>query len=150
MCSSDLLVSLYSRDAGKREARFSFDVGQGTQDLGFRGDADVLFDCAPARTITLRVRDENGEPTTGCFLIRDHGQRVYPSQAKRITPDFWFHPQIYRADGETVRLPDGQYTIEFSRGPESVTETRSVTVAADTRELSFAVKRWIEIGRAHV
>ncbi len=138
------LVSLYSRDAGKREARFSFDIGQGTQDLGFRSDADVLFDCAPARTITLRVRDENGAPTTGCFLIRDHGQRVYPSQAKRLTPDFWFHPQIYRDDGETVRLPDGQYTIEFSRGPESLTETRSVTVGADTRELSFQVKRWID------
>ncbi len=138
------LVSLYSRDAGKREARFSFDVGQGTQDLGFRSDADVLFDCAPARAITLRVRDENGAPTTGCFLIRDHGQRVYPSQAKRLTPDFWFHPQIYRDDGETVRLPDGQYTIEFSRGPESLTETRSVTVGADTRELSFQVKRWID------
>src|SRR5207249_6047646 len=120
------LVSIFSRDAGKREARFSFDVGQGTQDLGFRSDCDVLFDCATARTITLRVRDEFGAPATGCFLIRDHGQRVHPSQAKRTAPDFWFQPQIYRAEGETVRLPDGQYTIEFSRGPESITETRNV------------------------
>src|SRR3954467_5818909 len=36
------IVQLYSRDAGKREARVSFNVGQGTQDLGFRNDADVL------------------------------------------------------------------------------------------------------------
>ncbi|MEO6789292.1 MAG: CehA/McbA family metallohydrolase, partial [Chthoniobacteraceae bacterium] len=138
------LVSLFSRDAGKREARFSFDVGQGTQDLGFRSDCDVLFDCLPARKITLRVRDELGAPCTASFLIRDHGKRVYPSQAKRVAPDFWFHPQIYRADGETERLPDGQYTIEFSRGPESLTETRNVTVTADTHELSFQVKRWID------
>ena len=138
------LVSIFSRDAGKREARFSFDVGQGTQDLGFRNDCDVLFDCRPARAITLRVRDDLGAPTTASFLIRDRAKRVYPSQAKRIAPDFWFHPQIYRADGETVRLPDGQYTVEFSRGPESIAETRDLTVAADTRELSFQAKRWID------
>src|SRR5258708_25908596 len=88
------LVSLYSRDAGKREARFSFDVGQGTQDLGFRNDCDVLFDCRPARTITLHVNDELGAPTTASFLIRDRAKRVHPSQAKRVAPDFWFHPQI--------------------------------------------------------
>jgi hypothetical protein len=134
-----VLMSLFSRDAGKREARFSFDVGQGTQDLGFRSDCDVLFDCVPARTIALRVRDELGAPATASFLIRDRAKRVHPSQAKRTAPDFWFHPQIYRADGETVRLPDGQYTVEFSRGPESVAETRDITVADGTRELSFDV-----------
>lgn len=139
-----VLVSLYSRDAGKREARLSFDVGQGTQDLGFRSDCDVLFHCRPAREIVLRVRDEHGKPATGCFLIRDHGQRVYPSQAKRLAPDFWFHPQVYRDDGETVRLPDGDYTVEFSRGPESLTETRKVSVNASTRELAFNVRRWID------
>ncbi len=40
------VVALYSRDAGKREAKFSFDVGQGTQDLGFRSELNVLFTCA--------------------------------------------------------------------------------------------------------
>ena len=30
------VVQLYSRDAGKREATLAFDVGQGTQDIGFR------------------------------------------------------------------------------------------------------------------
>ena len=29
------IVQIHSRDAGKREAKISFDVGQGTQDLGF-------------------------------------------------------------------------------------------------------------------
>ena len=41
------IVQLYSRDAGKREAKISFNVGQGTQDLGYRNDADVLFDNLP-------------------------------------------------------------------------------------------------------
>ena len=54
------IVQLYSRDKGKREAKFSFDVGQGTQDLGFRNEVDVLFTAAPAFPVTLRVQDENG------------------------------------------------------------------------------------------
>src|SRR3954467_15793305 len=29
------ILQIYSRDAGKREARISFNIGQGTQDLGF-------------------------------------------------------------------------------------------------------------------
>jgi len=32
------IIQIYSRDAGKREAKVSFHVGEGTQDLGFRSD----------------------------------------------------------------------------------------------------------------
>ena len=138
------VVQLYARDAGKREARFSFSVGQGTQDLGFRSEADVLFTSQPARELTLRVRDETGAPTTAAFTFRDKAERVYPSQARRLAPDFSFHPQVYRADGEKLRLPDGDYTILFERGPESIVEKRVVKVSADTRELAFDVKRWID------
>lgn len=138
------LISLYSRDAGKREATLTFDVGQGTQDLGFRSEIPVLFTAKPAREIELHVHDEHGAPTTGSFVIRDPALRVYPSTAKRLAPDFGFHPQIYRADGEKIRLPDGDYTIEFSRGPESVPVGRLVHVDAQTRELDFKVKRWID------
>ena len=138
------IVSLYSRDAGQREATFAFDVGQGTQDLGFRGETSVLFNALPAREIALRIRDERGAPTTASLLIRDKQGRVYPSPAKRLAPDFGFHPQIYRADGESIRLPDGEYAIEFSRGPESVAKQGPVKVGADTRALEFQVERWID------
>jgi hypothetical protein len=37
------LLRLRSRESGKREATFQFDVGQGTQDLGFRAEVPVLF-----------------------------------------------------------------------------------------------------------
>ena len=39
------IIELYSRDHGKREAKLMFDVGQGTQDIGFRNQLAVLFDC---------------------------------------------------------------------------------------------------------
>src|SRR5262249_37634240 len=42
------LSLLYSSEAGRREATIGFDVGQGTQDLGFRGEIPVLFDIRPA------------------------------------------------------------------------------------------------------
>lgn len=138
------IVQIYSRDAGKREARFAFDTGQGTQDLGFRGETSVLFDCRPAREIILRVRDEKGDPCIASFLIRDRAGRVHPSQIKRLAPDFGFQQQIYRGDGESVRLPDGEYEIVFQRGPESLPETRQVMASANSKEWDFQVKRWID------
>ena len=41
------IALIYSSEAGKREATLAFDVGQGTQDLGFRGEVPVLFDIKP-------------------------------------------------------------------------------------------------------
>lgn len=139
------IIQLYSRDAGQREAKFSFDVGQGTQDIGFRNETDLLFRCAPAHPVTLRVRDENDRPTTAGFVVRDQQQRVYPSQAKRLAPDFAFHPQVYRADGENLRLPAGTYVVEFQRGPESVKKTATLTVTnAPRQQWDFKVERWID------
>lgn len=138
------IVQLYSRDAGKREAKISFSVGQGTQDIGFRNETDMLFTSLPARELRLRVQDETGAPTTASFIVRDKQKRIYPSLAKRLAPDFAFHPQVYLMDGESLRLPDGDYTVEFQRGPESIPATRAVSVNAATKDLVFKVDRWID------
>ena len=138
------ILQLYSRDAGRREARVGFNVGQGTQDIGFRNEVDTLFECQAAVEVQLSVRDESGEPTTGMFEIRDSLGRVYPSQAKRLAPDFSFHPQIYRADGESLYLPEGRYEVTFARGPESLIQRRSVVITPDTGTLHFEVQRWID------
>jgi hypothetical protein len=92
------ILQIYAKEAGKREGKLTFDVGQGSQDLGFHSDVDILFMIAPSAKVTLRVLDWNDKPTTGSFLIKDDRQRVYPSQTKRLAPDFFFHPQVYRAD----------------------------------------------------
>ena len=47
------IVQFYSRDAGKREAMVGFNVGQGTQDIGFRSEVPILFHCVPAVNVTL-------------------------------------------------------------------------------------------------
>jgi hypothetical protein len=138
------VMQLYSRDAGKRSAKLSFDVGQGTQDLGFRSDVEILFTAAPCGEVTFRIRDEDGQPATAALLIKDQQGHVYPSPAKRLAPDFAFHPQIYRVDGETLKLPPGQYTIESTRGPEYLTGTQRLTADNGPRTVEIALKRWID------
>ena len=138
------ILQLYSRDAGRREAKISFNVGQGTQDLGFRNEVDILFAARPATKVKLRVRDFDDKPTTGSFVIRDAGGRVYPSQAKRLAPDFSFQPQIYRADGETILLPPGEYKVDYTRGPEYRKKQQTVKVSSDPIEITFQLARWID------
>ena len=143
------IVLLYSRDRGRREAQIGATVGTGTADIGFRNRTAVLFDIAPSRDVTLRVRDENGRPTTASFVLQDKVGRVYPARSKRLAPDFFFQNQIYRADGETVRLPDGEFTVTCGRGPEYVPETRAVTIGTATASLDFALRRWIDPASQH-
>ncbi len=138
------LVQLYSRDHGRREAKLVFDIGQGTQDLGLRSEMDVLFTCAPSRAVRLHITDENGKPTTGSLQIRDRAGHVLPAPAKRLAPDFFFHSQIYRNDGEVLHLPDGHYHVQFRRGPESLPEDRDLEIAGGDANWSFQVVRWID------
>ncbi|HWS87931.1 MAG TPA: CehA/McbA family metallohydrolase [Pyrinomonadaceae bacterium] len=140
------VIQLHSRDRGRREARLGFDVGQGSQDIGFRNDVPVLFECLPSKDVNLRVLDERGRPTTASFVIRDPQGRQYPAKTKRLAPDFSFHPQVYRADGEKVRLPAGTYTVESWRGPEYVKQRETLTVSAGPKpeQWSFRLRRWID------
>ncbi|HEV3165263.1 MAG TPA: CehA/McbA family metallohydrolase, partial [Isosphaeraceae bacterium] len=142
------ILQVYSRDAGQREAKIRFNVGQGTQDLGFRSEVDILFKADPAVNLVLDIQDDDGKPAMASFLIRDTQGRVYPSQSRRLAPDFFFHPQIYRQSGESVLLPPGTYSVEYTRGPEYLTQTRTITVPrVETHRESFTLKRWIHLAK---
>jgi hypothetical protein len=142
------VLQIYSRDHGQRSADISFNVGQGSQDIGFRNDILVLFNALPTRAIKLRVRDENGQPAMASLVIRDRLNRLYPNPTKRLAPDFFFQPQIYRADGETVSLPEGYYTIAYTGGPEYLTHTKELAVDdKGPAELSLQLERWIDPAR---
>ena len=139
------LLEVYSRDAGKRSAEISFNVGQGTQDIGFRNDILVLFHAEPEHQIKLHIVDETGRPTMASLTIRDRSNRVYPNPSKRLAPDFFFQPQIYRSDGESISLPPGDYTIVTTGGPEYRAQTAEVSVdSTKPQELSFKLDRWVD------
>ena len=142
------IIELYSRDVGKREGKLVFNVGQGTQDLGFRSEVNLLFECEPSVQVVLDVVDWDGSPTTGQFLIRDSRQRVYPSRSRRLAPDFFFHEQIYRHSGESVQLPPGKYQVTYTRGPEYRVLKRQIDVpAARSHKETFRLQRWINLAQ---
>ncbi|HMC90476.1 MAG TPA: hypothetical protein VKI17_13060 [Gemmataceae bacterium] len=72
-----LLLRLTAHASGKREATLKFDVGQGTQDLGFRAEVPVLF------TIKRPSLSEKG---TGLLIRPNEQGRMAP--AKESCPLF--------------------------------------------------------------
>lgn len=143
------VLLVYSSEAGKREATLGFDVGQGTQDLGFRGEAPVLFDVKPAIKVKVGVKDETGKPTVGRFTFKDKAGHVYPPRAKRVAPDFFFQDQVYRPDGGVVLLPPGEFTMEYGRGPEYKLKTAQVKVPAEgDAKIDVTLERWVDPAKA--
>jgi hypothetical protein len=138
------IALVYTSEAGKREATIGFDVAQGNQDLGFRGEVPVLFDCRPARRVRLAVNDADGRPTVAKLVFRDAQGHVYPPQPKRLAPDFFFQPHIYRGDGDSVLLPAGRFTLEASRGPEYRVLRREVVIPPEGEaNVRIDLERWI-------
>jgi hypothetical protein len=78
------VVQIYSKDSGKREAEVGFNIGQGTQDIGFRSNISILFSILPAVKVKLEVEDADGSPTTASFIITDGIERVIDENGKAI------------------------------------------------------------------
>jgi hypothetical protein len=139
------VVALYSRDRGKREAQLGATVGSGSEDIGLRNRVAIVFHVDPSEDVTFRIRDENGRPAVASLLVEDRVGRVYPARTKRLAPDFFFQRHVYRADGETLRLPAGEYTVTCGRGPEYVPEPRRIRVPqGPPPPIDFRLKRWID------
>ncbi|MCW3116612.1 MAG: hypothetical protein JWM28_694 [Chitinophagaceae bacterium] len=180
------VLQVYTKDSGQREAGIGFNVGQGTQDIGFRNTISILFNCIPSVKVVLHVKDDDGSPAMASFLITDGIERIfddssnkirnadfrlsaaqiefgnekipatlkgiYPLPSRRVAaydeyPDFFFQPQVYRSDGEHVLLPPGKYNINFTRGPEYLTQKLQLIVpaAVSSYDAFFQLKRWINL-----
>ncbi len=108
-------------------------------------DFKLLCDVKPAVRVKLTILDDNGSPTTARFTIRDNQNRIHPPQFKRLAPDFFFQQQIYRADGESILLPPGRYSVEYSRGPEYKLDSKLMDVRDLAEEYqTFRLRRWID------
>jgi hypothetical protein len=139
------IVFVSCNQAGKREATLSFDVGQGTQDIGFRSDLPILFNSLPTQPLTIgQITDHTGEDLMAGLIIRDANGQVFPGQTTRTSPDLWFQPQVYRTSGEVVQVPAGTYTITCLRGPEYIPQRKTVEVGDQGQTVSFNLERWID------
>jgi hypothetical protein len=140
------VVQLFSRDHGQRRADFNFVVTPKVDDAsaGSNGHREVEFECLPSREVALGVYDHDGQSCVASLTIKDKIDRVYPPQAMRIAPDMAFQPQVYRANGETVRLPDGEYTIVSRRGPEYLHGVQTAVIGGDQDRIDIKLERWID------
>jgi hypothetical protein len=137
------ILQIYSRDRGQRDASLEAIAGAGGQDLGYRSTLSILFESMPSNELKFEIHDVDGRPTTASLLITDRLNRVYPAQGKRFLPDLWFEKHVYRRDGETVRLPAGQYSIAYGRGPEYLRKTISVDVQPGIGQVRMQLDRWV-------
>lgn len=133
------ILEIFSRDRGSRSVTPSFAIGPAT-----RRGKKIEFDCLPSFDVALRIRDTDGRGCMASLIVRDDVGRYYPPQVMRIAPDLPFQKQVYRADGETLRLPKGGYTITCWRGPEYVTTTTKLQVMGDGIVADVALERWVE------
>jgi hypothetical protein len=93
------VLQLYTRSKGKREAEIGFNVGQGTQDIGFRNTVNILFDIKPAVKMVFDVRDEDNTPTMASFIITDGIERFGRTKEKTNLP--W---RYHWKDWEPVKM----------------------------------------------
>ena len=157
------VLSLYSRDAGRRAAPISIDRSGGPAIEGDRrGDSwertqqrrlwtsgaartEIQVEATPAREVVLDVRDSDGRTCVASIVVQDQQGRVYPSRGLRLAPDMFFQDQVYRATGEVILLPAGEYDVTAWRGPEyRPVTTRFEVDAADTAPLAVRLDRWID------
>jgi hypothetical protein len=144
------IVQVYCRDSGRKEAMLRFNLNEGKKPIASGQPLRIDFESAPAVLVRLHVIDDDGQsqrdgrPIVAAFTFRDRLGRVYPSPSRRLAPDFNFHYQVYRADGETIALQPGQYTVSYTRGPEYRVLQKTITVpSGGLHTEEFRLQRWV-------
>ncbi|MEP7106523.1 MAG: CehA/McbA family metallohydrolase [Ferruginibacter sp.] len=110
------VLQVYSKDAGKREAELTFNIGQGTQDIGFRNAIHILFDIGKSVKVVFRIKDDDGTPRMASFVIKDGIERILKADSSY---DLWGKDyRVARAQreyGEPVKGLTGLYPLPSRR-----------------------------------
>jgi hypothetical protein len=138
------VLQLFSRDQGQRRGTLEAYTTTQSGELTGYGHREFQFECLPSRVVDLDVIDADGRGCVAALTIKDKLGNVYPPQAMRLAPDMFFQPQIYRADGETIRLPDRDYIVESRRGPEYLSTRQTLTIDAERARIEVKLQRWID------
>lgn len=108
-----VVLQVYSKVAGQREAEIGFNIGQGTQDIGFRNTISILFSISPSVKVTLHIKDEDGTPAMASILITDGIERILDDSVKTIgNADFRFiaaqrdFKPFFDPNTKDYRIPD--------------------------------------------
>lgn len=139
------LVQLFSRDHGHRTTNFSLSTLPSSGSTTFHPARRLIeFECLPTHEVPLRILDTDGRSCVASLIIKDKLNHLYPPKAMRLAPDLFFQERIYRADGESVRLPDGDYIIQSERGPEYLRGIQTLSIHGATSSIDVKLERWID------
>jgi hypothetical protein len=144
------IAQIYCSVEGRHQATLQFSLldengGEQKPPASAAGEMKLELKSRPALAVRLSIKEDDGNPTVARLLFHDALGHVYPPQAKRLAPDFFFQPHIYRVDGETVLLPPGKFAVQSSRGPEYRVVRRELTVKrAEENTLDVPLERWID------
>ncbi len=143
-------VRLRVRDHDGSPTMASFTITDGIERLVTSPEGNVL----PQDYRLSRARTRTWDKTRGVGITPFPYKRlvgIYPLPSRRLAhdpyPDFFFHPQVYRADGEQVDLPPGNYQVEYTRGPEYLRQYTELNIPAGTPdyEATFQLERWVNM-----
>ncbi len=147
-------VVLRVNDEDGAPAMASFVISDGVERV--IPDSLEVFNKAPIdyRHTTAQLEYwESHRPTLG-YRIPARLTGLYPLPSRRVAaqdpyPDFFFQPQVYRADKEHVLLPPGKYQVTFTRGPEYLAQSKELTIpnGVDSIEVAFQLKRWVNMAK---
>jgi len=110
------VLQIYSKDAGNREAELAFNIGQGSQDIGFRNAIHILFTIGKSVKVVFRVKDDDDSPTMASFVIKDGIERIikedslYPLYSKEYRV-----ARAQRENGGPVKGLTGLYPLPSRR-----------------------------------
>ena len=151
-CQPSVPVTFRVRDHDGTPTTASFVITDGVERLVGESEAwpeDYRLRLARRRPFEERVAAASQLPPTSP-VNRLVGVYPLPSRRSAVTdtfPDFYFHAQVYRSDGEYVSLPPGTYDVVYTRGPEYLPQRKQLTVPidADSLEETFDLTRWIDM-----
>jgi hypothetical protein len=108
------ILQIYCKDEGQREVEMGFNVGQGTQDIGFRNTINILFNSTPSVKVTLHIKDDDGSPSMASFLITDGVERILDDSVQTIAKaefrlvaaqeDFWLPLKTYKVPPRLIGI----------------------------------------------
>jgi hypothetical protein len=138
------VIQVFSRDSGRRSANVGLSIFPKSGGIPSEFNREFKFECLPSRVVTLGILDSDGRGCVASLTIKDKLDHVYPPQAMRLAPDMSFQEHIYRGDGETMRLPDGEYRVESKRGPEYLHGLQNITIGPRNDRIDIKLQRWID------
>ncbi len=137
-------LRLWGRDAGKRAAVLQANAGQGTQDLGFRSDALVVFDIAPETTTHEEMRREASNLVDLILYLAQHEPTVHTDDLVALAwglHDGWLrhHEPVHRNPGRLLDDARSAVTNLVERGAIVVVDADDAAPLALVRGLSRVV-----------